>query len=215
MAACGDGSGAEPSLTSAVTTTVPAVGATTPTGTSTTESAGVNLSEVLSADGYPQPEPSDQPMPYPEDFVLEPVTQAEIVTEVPGYAPGEAETVYTDPSSVETRTVRGASVILASPRALVSIARAGGAASAYFVFGATVLSHGGETYDDLNITDGTTDVGGLVGVSGRLKVGPSLAVRVDAEDHFYNAKFGNTSGARSGTKWQHDIVVALGVAIPF
>ena len=131
------------------------------------------------------------------------------------YASGKGEVVYTDPSNVETRTEPGASVIFGSPRVLLTLGRAGGIVTPYFVFGATVLSHGGEVYDDLNITDGTTDVGGLIGLSGRVKVGPKLSLRVDAEDHFYNAKFGNTSGARSGTKWQYDIVVSLGVGIPF
>ena len=143
------------------------------------------------------------------------VTDRVLFEAVFGYASGKGEVVYTDPSNVETRTEPGASVILASPRVLLTLGRAGRAVTPYFVFGATVLAHGGEVYEDLNITDGTTDVGGLIGLSGRFKVGSTLSLRLDAEDYFYNAKFGNTSGARSDTRWQHDIVISLGVAIPF
>jgi hypothetical protein len=130
-----------------------------------------------------------------------------------GYAPGKAEVEYTDPSNVTTRSDTSGGVILGSARALLRFGPAAGPVSLHFMFGASLTSHVGDAYTSL--TEGTTDIGGLVGISSRFKVGPSLAIRLDLDDHLYIGKFSDANGVLSEPKLQSDFVVSLGVAIPF
>ena len=132
-----------------------------------------------------------------------------------GYTPSGTAVVYTDPSDAETRTTPDAGVFLASLRFLVGVGPSGGPVSWSLMLGPSVLSHGGAAYDSLALHEGTTDIGALLGLSTRIKLGRSVALRLDVEDNLYMGMFSDTAGVRSDRKFQHDLVVSLGVAIPF
>lgn len=132
-----------------------------------------------------------------------------------GYAPSRVEAAYTDPSNVETRTETSAGVFLASLRVLMGLGPTGGRGSLRFMLGGGAISHGGDAFDGLDVTEGTTDVGAIVGVSARFRVGSAIAIRLDVEDNLYVARYAQSSGDRSDSKFQNDIVISLGLTIPF
>ena len=59
-----------------------------------------------------------------------------------------------------------------------------------------------------------TDVGGVLGASAGIRIGPLLAVHVGAEDYLYNASF-DVNGTRTGGLTQHDLRFTGGIRIPF
>lgn len=132
-----------------------------------------------------------------------------------GYAPSKAQVVYTDASNVTTTSDVSATILLGRVRVLVGIGPTGRNTSGYLVLGVGVTAHTGEAYSNLDITAGSTDGGPIVGVGGRIKVGQSIAIRLEVEDHLYSARFSDSSGAESKAKLQNDIIISLGLAIPF
>ncbi len=77
--------------------------------------------------------------------------------------------------------------------------------------GLAVISHGGKYWDLVNV-DGTTDVGGVIGLGASLHLPGMVAIRVDAEDYIYSAKF-DEQGAETDSKMQNDLMLTVGLAI--
>lgn len=125
-----------------------------------------------------------------------------------GYTPSGV-TIAASGISADT----SAHVLLASARALFGLGPAR-STSWHALAGVTIVDHAGAVYNLLQSgggsLSGTTDFGMVVGVGGTFKVGSSLAVRVDAEDNLYSAKF-NVGGANSQSKFQNDIVASMGL----
>ncbi|HEV8355819.1 MAG TPA: outer membrane beta-barrel protein [Gemmatimonadales bacterium] len=59
-----------------------------------------------------------------------------------------------------------------------------------------------------------TDVGGVLGASAGIRIGPLLAVHVGAEDYLYSASF-DVNGTKTSGKTQHDLRFTGGIRIPF
>ncbi len=78
--------------------------------------------------------------------------------------------------------------------------------------GLSVTSRGGDAFAGAS---NTTDLGGVLGLSLGLKLGPVIHLMVTAEDYIYNldpALVGLPPGAESNT--QHDIHLNFGIGIP-
>jgi len=76
--------------------------------------------------------------------------------------------------------------------------------------GAALIMHGGDAYEDL---EGTTDIGGTVIFGGTYDVSDMVAIRFDAQDFMYSAKF-DVAGVDIGdAKFQNDLVFTGGVVI--
>ena len=75
--------------------------------------------------------------------------------------------------------------------------------------GVSLTSRGGQAFQGVN---NTTNVGGVVGASLGVRVGPFVHLMVTAEDYIYNAKF--VSGVATQQQTQHDIHLNFGVGIP-
>lgn len=129
-----------------------------------------------------------------------------------GYTPSSFKATYHDPSNLTTSGDTAAHVTLASARALVALGPAGRSTSWHLTLGAGLMSHGGAGYEGVG---GLNDFGGIIGIGAKFKVGKSLAVRLDLEDNLYSAKFTDTaSGAETESKFQNDIGLLAGLAIP-
>ena len=129
-----------------------------------------------------------------------------------GYAPSKVEATYTDPSNATQSSDTTSHVIQASARVLVGFGPNAGSTSWHLILGGGLAAHGGPAYDGLS---GLTDFGGIAGVGARFKVGPSLAIRVDVEDNLYSARFtDDATGAQTASKFQNDITISAGLAIP-
>lgn len=74
--------------------------------------------------------------------------------------------------------------------------------------GLGIVAHGGDAYDGVT---GTTDLGASVMFGVRSVIGPHLTVRLELEDYLYSASFGPNPSTDS--KFQHDLVVSLGLGI--
>jgi hypothetical protein len=78
--------------------------------------------------------------------------------------------------------------------------------------GLSVTSRGGEAFAGVS---NTTDLGGVLGVSLGMRLGPVIHLMVTAEDYIYNldpALLGLPPGTESST--QHDIHLNFGIGIP-
>lgn len=120
------------------------------------------------------------------------------------------------PSGVKAETPLGsadtsASIVMASGRVLIGLPSSGNT-SYHLIVGGGIVSHGGAGYEGAT---GKTDIGGVVGAGARIKVGPSLRLRLDLEDNLFSAKFKEPiSGLETDSKFQNDLVISLGLAIP-
>ena len=129
-----------------------------------------------------------------------------------GYTPSGVTISAAGIGSADT----AARVILASGRVLFGVGPRTGSTAWHVLAGLSVVAHGGDAYDLLQAgagsLSGATDIGMVVGVGGKFKIGSSLAVRVDVEDNLYSAKF-NLGGANSQSKFQNDVVASMGLVI--
>ena len=101
-------------------------------------------------------------------------------------------------------------VILASVRALWGLGAGGGAAAWHLTTGVGVLSRGAYAYESL---DGTTDIGAVVGIGTRARIGDRWSLRIDLEDNISSAEF-ELGGASSGSTLQNDLMLSVGLVIP-
>jgi hypothetical protein len=128
-----------------------------------------------------------------------------------GYTPS-AVTFSAGGGSADT----SAHVLLASARVRFGVGPRTGSTAWHALAGLSVVAHGGNAYSLLQSLGGSlsgaTDIGMVVGIGGKFKVGPSLAVRVDVEDNLYSAKF-SLGGANSQSKFQNDIVASMGLVV--
>jgi hypothetical protein len=131
-----------------------------------------------------------------------------------GYSPSRAQAEYTPSGGGGTTSVdTNARVIIANARVLLGFGPTVGPTSWHVILGGGIIAHGGDAWSG---TDGTTDIGGVVGLGGRFKVGSSLALRIDVEDNLYSAKFKDpSSGAETQSRFQNDLVFTGGLSIPF
>jgi hypothetical protein len=105
-----------------------------------------------------------------------------------------------------------ANIVTGSARLLVGLGPPALNTSFYLSGGLGLVAHGGDAYTG---TSGTTRVGAVAGVGARFKVAPSLAVRAELEDYLFSAQFSATSGGgQTNSKFQNDLVLSLGLAIP-
>ncbi len=60
---------------------------------------------------------------------------------------------------------------------------------------------------------GKTDIGGVVNIGATFDVTPQVAIRLDAQDYIYSAKF-EADGADVGdSKFQNDIAITGGIVV--
>lgn len=105
-----------------------------------------------------------------------------------------------------------ANVLTWSAHVLFALGQPGANTSFFLTGGFGFVSHGGDGWDE---ADATTHVGPIVGVSVRFKVTPSLALRLDAEDRLYSAKFKDPdSSFETDSKFQNDLSLSLGLSVP-
>ncbi len=105
-----------------------------------------------------------------------------------------------------------ANILTGSARLLIGLGPRALNTLFYLSGGLGLVAHGGAAYTGAS---GTTRVGAIAGVGARLKVAPSLAVRAELEDYLYSAQFSASSGGgQTNSKFQNDLVLSLGLAIP-
>lgn len=101
-------------------------------------------------------------------------------------------------------------VVLASVRAVWGLGAASGASAWHLTTGLGILSRGSVAYESL---DGATDIGAVIGIGTRTKIGERWSLRVDLEDNISSAEF-ELNGASSGSKLQNDLMLSVGLVIP-
>jgi hypothetical protein len=101
-------------------------------------------------------------------------------------------------------------VILASVRALWGLGGGSGASMWHLTTGVGILSRGAFAYESL---DGTTDIGAVLGIGTRARIGETWSLRIDLEDNISSAEF-EFGGASSGSKLQNDLMLSVGLVIP-
>jgi hypothetical protein len=101
-------------------------------------------------------------------------------------------------------------VVLASVRAVWGLGAASGASGWHLTTGLGILSRGSVAYESL---DGATDIGAVIGIGTRTKIGERWSLRVDLEDNISSAEF-ELNGASSGSKLQNDLMLSVGLVIP-
>jgi hypothetical protein len=101
------------------------------------------------------------------------------------------------------------SIFLAAAKVMYRFGPPMGNSSFHIGGGPAILSRGGNAYEG---ADGTTDIGGVVNLGASFKVGPTISIRVDAEDYLSSAKFG-ADGEESESKLQNDVTLSVGAQI--
>lgn len=77
--------------------------------------------------------------------------------------------------------------------------------------GLALISHSGDAFEG---TEGTTDMGGVVDIGATFDLAPKVAIRLDAEDYLYLAKYKEQFGEDLGdTQFQNDLVFTGGIVI--
>jgi hypothetical protein len=79
----------------------------------------------------------------------------------------------------------------------------------HFGAGPALIIHGGDAYEDW---EGTTDIGGSIIFGGTYDVSDMVAIRFNAQDFMYQAKF-DQAGLETDGKFQNDLVFTGGVVI--
>lgn len=99
-----------------------------------------------------------------------------------------------------------AHVYMVSARALIRPRRQ----NFYGIAGVGLVGRGGEFWDD---ADQSARVAGVVGFGVRAAVSPKLSLNFSAEAFLYSFSYSSSSVPNSGSKFQQDIVVAVGIPI--
>lgn len=86
--------------------------------------------------------------------------------------------------------------------------------------GLAVIGHTSSDDPDLDDTalwdgvDGTTDLGGVLGIGILLNVSDNIGVRIDAQDLLYSAKFSDEeTGEETDSEFQNDLLFSAGLSI--
>ncbi len=106
-----------------------------------------------------------------------------------------------------------ANVWLASLKALYRfMPQPGGIIAIHIGGGVAVIGRTGDAFED---TDGKTDIGGVLNIGATFDVTPQVAIRLDAEDYIYSAKFedAETGEALGDSQFQNDLVITGGIVI--
>lgn len=101
-----------------------------------------------------------------------------------------------------------ANTFLAAAKVLYRLGVPGGPARFHLGGGLAMIKHGGDAFEDV---DGTTDIGGVVGLGASISLPGTLGIRIDLEDYIYSAKFGEGDN-ESDSELQNDVVLTAGVA---
>ncbi len=75
--------------------------------------------------------------------------------------------------------------------------------------GFAVIGHEGDAYASFG---GTTDLGVVLDVGARYRLGPRLALRFDLEDHLSEASFTPNAVLETDSRLQNDLVISVGLA---
>ena len=129
-----------------------------------------------------------------------------------GYSPSGVHAEYRAPGGAGTTTADGsASVVMANARVLVGFGPAAGNTAGHVILGGGIIAHSGDAWAGLG---GTTDFGGIVGLGGRFRVGPKMAIRIDVEDNLFSAQFkDSSSGALTQLRHQNDLIFTGGLSL--
>jgi hypothetical protein len=104
-----------------------------------------------------------------------------------------------------------ANVMLATVKGLYQFAPSPGTPfMLHFGAGGALIMHGGDAYEDL---EGTMDIGATIIFGGTYDVSDMVAIRFDAQDFMYQAKFEEEDGFETDGKFQNDLVFTGGVVI--
>ena len=101
----------------------------------------------------------------------------------------------------------GAHVWTAAGRLVYRLAQPNPQFSLELSGGPAIVGRGGAFYD---LVESTTDVGGVLGVGGRIQVG-GVALHLDLEDYLYSVQL---EIPEVDSQFQNDLVFSVGVAIP-
>ncbi|KPK65718.1 MAG: hypothetical protein AMS21_04025 [Gemmatimonas sp. SG8_38_2] len=78
--------------------------------------------------------------------------------------------------------------------------------------GVAYVGRGGDSYED--VTEGKSDVGGVIGAGLRIKLPGLFAIRADADAYLYEAQFTAEGEAEPSEKqFQADIIISAGLVI--
>ncbi len=97
-------------------------------------------------------------------------------------------------------------IVMASVRALWALGTPGESRSWHATTGVGVSSRGSDAYSPF---DGTTDIGGIIGIGMRTRVG-RWALRFDLEDNISSVKLADDAEAAL----QNDLMLSVGLVIP-
>jgi hypothetical protein len=86
--------------------------------------------------------------------------------------------------------------------------------------GIALIGRGGDAYDETNVTDGKSNVGGVVGAGLRVKLPGIFAIRGDADMFLYSAKITVDDPDLGGvfefeSQFQADLVLSAGLVFSF
>ncbi|HEX4628470.1 MAG TPA: outer membrane beta-barrel protein [Gemmatimonadales bacterium] len=124
-----------------------------------------------------------------------------------GYSPSGVTTT----AALYGRADTSARVTTASARVLAAL---GPRTLNRYVFvsgGIGLVVRGGDAWTGAS---GRTRFGGTLGVGMRFEVAPPLAVRAELDDWLYSAQFSSASTPQTQSKFQSDLVLSLGLAVP-
>jgi hypothetical protein len=100
---------------------------------------------------------------------------------------------------------RNTNVFLGSLKLMLGVSGKASPVGIFLGAGPAVIRRGEDVTQQ---SESQTDFGGVVGAGLRFPIG-GLALRFDAEDYMYDGDFG------TGDEFQHDLVFAAGLTIPF
>jgi len=114
--------------------------------------------------------------------------------------------------AVAGSTLTGTAVWLGSVSLLLDLVRPTPALALYAKVGPVLVSRtGAEVWTGV---DGRTDVGGQVGAGLRIRMGPGLSLRLDAEDAVSRARLTEAAtGAATANRLQNDLLFSAALAI--
>lgn len=98
--------------------------------------------------------------------------------------------------------------LLVSARGRWRVSAPGAALPLYVSGGLGVVSHGGTAYE---LLDGTTDIGGVLGIGTAIPLRDRMRLRIDLEDYVHSASF-SFNGAGSSGRLQNDILLSAGIS---
>jgi hypothetical protein len=132
-----------------------------------------------------------------------------------GYASSDVRFVIKDPAQnggFDAATTAKGTVMIGSLRAVIKPRRS----NLSLVFGAIVVNHGGDFWDDPLLDGSLTNFGAVVGIGLRANVTPKFPIAIRVEGNFYQFDPDEGDDAAAGFypgKTQSDLVFSFGIPI--